>query len=157
MRNQSAIDPPVRLFGMSNLANLQRFIDAQDPVYQDVIEELAAGRKTSHWMWFVFPQLDGLGRSEMAKHYAIASSVEALAYWQHPVLGERFKQCIELVMAVKGKTAFQIFGTPDDLKFCSSLTLFAAVLPDVPLFKMALEKYFKGQGDPRTVELLRRP
>lgn len=139
---------------MTDPHNLQRFIDAQSPVYEEVLAELAAGEKTSHWMWFVFPQHTELGRSAMAQHYGIASREEALAYWQHPVLGARLKECVELVLAVKGKTAFRIFGSPDDLKFRSSLTLFSQAEPDEPLFKRALAKYFGGIGDPRTLELL---
>ena len=135
--------------------NIQRFTDAQNPVYEEVLAELAAGRKTSHWMWFVFPQHKELGRSAMAQRYGIASKEEAQAYWQHPVLGARLRECIELVLAVKGKTAFQIFGSPDDLKFRSSLTLFSKVAPDEPLFQRALEKYFDGVSDDRTLELLR--
>ena len=115
---------------MTNSHNLQRFIDAQDPVYEEVLAELTAGQKTSHWMWFVFPQHKELGRSSMALRYGIASREEAQAYWQHPVLGARLRECIELALAVKGRTAFQIFGSPDDLKFRSSMTLFSKVAPD---------------------------
>ena len=137
--------------------DLQRFVEAQDPIYDQVRSELAAGTKTSHWMWFVFPQLQGLGRSSMAIKYEIGFMHEARAYWQHPILGARLKECIELVMAVKGKTAFQIFGTPDDQKLRSSLTLFAEAVPEEPLFQRALTKYFDGRNDPRTIELLARP
>ena len=139
---------------MTDSHNLQRFIDAQDPVYEEVLAELTAGQKTSHWIWFVFPQHKELGRSAMAQHYGIASKEEAQAYWQHPVIGARLRECIELVLAVKGKTAFQIFGSPDDLKFRSSLTLFSQAEPAEPLFKRALAKYFGGIGDSRTLELL---
>jgi uncharacterized protein (DUF1810 family) len=138
---------------MNDSHNLQRFIDAQDPVYEEVLAELTAGQKTSHWIWFVFPQHKELGRSAMAQHYGIASKEEAHAYWQHPVLGARLRECVELVLAVKGKTAFQIFGSPDDLKFRSSLTLFSQAEPDEPLFQRALAKYFGGIGDSRTLEL----
>ncbi len=140
---------------MTDPNNLQRFIDAQSPVYDQVVAELSAGKKTSHWMWFVFPQLDGLGRSGMAQRTAITSREQARAYWQHPVLGKRLRECIELVLAIKGKTVFQILDTPDDLKFRSCLTLFAAVLPDEPVFSLALDKYFAGGGDAKTIELLR--
>jgi uncharacterized protein (DUF1810 family) len=140
---------------MTDPNNLQRFIDAQAPVYEQVVAELSAGKKTSHWMWFVFPQLDGLGRSSMAQRFAITSREQARAYWQHPVLGTRLRECIELMLAIKGKTAFQILDTPDDLKFRSCLTLFAAVLPDEPVFSLALKRYFAGSGDAKTVELLR--
>jgi len=139
---------------MTDAHNLQRFTDAQDPVYEEVLAELAAGQKTSHWMWFVFPQHKDLGRSAMAQYYGIASKEEALAYWQHPVLGARLRECVELVLAVTGKTAFQIFGSPDDLKLRSSLTLFSQAEPDEPLFQRALAKYFGAISDSRTLELL---
>ena len=136
--------------------DLHRFVEAQDPIYGQIRAELTAGAKTSHWMWFVFPQLQGLGRSAMAVKYEIASLEEAQAYWRHPVLGARLKECVELVLAVKGKSAFQIFGTLDDLKFRSSMTVFCRAVPDEPLFKRALDKYCEGREDPRTVELLAR-
>lgn len=136
--------------------DLQRFVDAQDRVYGQIRSELAAGSKTSHWMWFVFPQLQGLGRSAMAVKYEIVSRQEAQAYWQHTILSPRLKECVELVLAVKGKTAFQIFGTPDDLKFRSCMTLFAHAVPDELVFRRALVKYFDGRDDPRTMELLAR-
>ena len=136
--------------------DLQRFVDAQDRVFGQIRAELAAGAKTSHWMWFVFPQLQGLGRSAMAVKYEIVSRQEAQAYWQHTILGARLKECVESVLAVKGKTAFQIFGTPDDLKFRSSMTLFSQAVPDEPVFKRALIKYFDGRDDSRTMELLAR-
>lgn len=139
---------------MTDVHNLQRFVDAQNPVYEDVVAELAAGRKASHWMWFVFPQHKDLGRSSMALRFGIASREEAQAYWQHPVLGIRLRECVELALAVKGKTEFQIFGSPDDLKFRSSMTLFSKVAPEEPLFQRALAKYFGGVGDARTLELL---
>ena len=141
---------------MAAQLHFDRFVTAQDAIYGDVCAELAAGEKTSHWMWFIFPQLEGLGRSTMAIQYGIASQGEAGAYWQHPTLGARLKECVELVLAVKGKNAFLIFGTPDDLKFRSSMTLFSYAVPDEPLFKRALTKYFQGRDDPRTVELLAR-
>ena len=140
---------------MNDPHNLQRFIDAQDPVYDEVVAELTAGKKTSHWIWFVFPQFDGLGRSGMARRYAIRSKEEALAHWNHPVLGARLRECIEKMMAIRGKTAFQILGTPDDLKFQSCLTLFATLAPNELLFKQALEKYYEGKVDTKTLELLR--
>jgi len=140
---------------MTDPHNLQRFIDAQEPVYRQVVAELAAGEKRSHWMWFVFPQLDGLGRSSMAQRFAIRSREEAKAYWQHPVLGSRLRECIGLMLAIKGKSALEILDTPDDLKFRSCLTLFAAVLPDETAFARALKKYFAGGGDSRTLALLR--
>lgn len=136
--------------------DLQRFVDAQDPIYDQVRAELTAGAKASHWMWFVFPQLQGLGRSGMAVKYEIQSLEEAKAYWLHPVLGARLRECVELVLGVKGKSAFQIFGTPDDLKFRSSMTLFLRAVPEEPLFRRVLTKYCNGREDPRTVELLAR-
>ena len=139
---------------MADLHDLQRFVLAQEPVYPQVCAELAAGAKTSHWMWFVFPQLKALGRSATAQHFGIASRAEAQAYWRHPVLGPRLKACSELVVAIEGKTALQIFRSPDDLKFRSSMTLFAPVAPEEPVFNRALAKYFGGEGDARTLELL---
>ncbi len=139
---------------MADPHNLQRFVLAQHPVYQQVCAELAAGRKTSHWMWFVFPQLKGLGRSAIAQHFGIASKEEAEAYWHHALLGARLKECTLLVLAVEGRTALQIFGSPDDLKFHSSLTLFAQVAPHELVFQRALARYFDGECDPRTLALL---
>jgi uncharacterized protein (DUF1810 family) len=135
--------------------DLQRFVDAQDPIYRQVCAELAAGAKTSHWMWFVFPQLRGLGRSANAEHFGIASKDEARAYLQHPVLGPRLSECTRIVLEVEGRTAAQIFGSPDDMKFRSSMTLFAAVADD-PLFSRAIEKYFDGD-DQATIAMLQRP
>ena len=134
--------------------NLQRFVDAQEPVYQRVCDELRAGRKTSHWMWFIFPQIAGLGRSETARRYAIASRAEARAYLDHPVLGPRLRECTRLVNRVEGRSVHQIFGAPDDLKFHSSMTLFATVAPDEGVFQEALAKYFGGALDQATVERL---
>jgi uncharacterized protein (DUF1810 family) len=138
---------------MTDPFHLQRFVDAQQGVYAQVCAELAAGCKRSHWMWFVFPQLQGLGRSATAQHYGIASKAEAQAYWAHPLLGPRLKQCTDLVLAVDGRSAQQIFGPPDDLKFRSSMTLFAQATGE-PVFTRALQKYFDGEADPRTIELL---
>lgn len=133
---------------------LQRFVDAQAPVIERVLGELARGAKASHWMWFVFPQLKGLGRSAIAQHYGIASLDEAQAYWHHPLLGPRLRQCAALVLAVEGKSALQIFGSPDDLKFCSSMTLFERAAPDEAVFAQAIAKYFGGRRDQRTLDLL---
>ncbi len=131
--------------------DLARFVAAQDPVYARVTAELAAGRKSSHWMWFVFPQLEGLGGSAMAQRYAICSLEEAAAYLAHPVLGPRLKECVRLVNTVDGRSARDIFGHPDDLKLRSSMTLFAATAPQEPLFTRALQKYFAGAADPLTL------
>jgi uncharacterized protein (DUF1810 family) len=138
---------------MTDPFDLQRFVDAQHGICEQACAELAAGCKRSHWMWFVFPQLKGLGRSATAQHYGIASKAEAQAYWAHPLLGPRLKQCTDLVLAVDGRSAQQIFGPPDDLKFRSSMTLFAQATGE-PVFTRALQKYFDGEADPRTIELL---
>ena len=119
-----------------------------------VLRELAAGRKTSHWMWFVFPQIAGLGRSEMARRYAIISRDEAVAYLADPVLGPRLVQCTALVIAVDGRSAHDIFRSPDDMKFHSSMTLFDAVSPAANIFSSALAKYFGGKRDAATLTLL---
>jgi uncharacterized protein (DUF1810 family) len=135
--------------------DLGRFLAAQEPVLAQVCAELAAGRKRSHWMWFIFPQLRGLGSSPMAQRYAIASLDEARAYLAHPVLGERLRRCTELVNGVEGRSIQEIFGYPDELKFRSSMTLFAHAAAGAPEpFVSALAKYFAGEGDPRTRELL---
>ncbi|MGZ8253226.1 MAG: DUF1810 domain-containing protein [Burkholderiaceae bacterium] len=135
--------------------DLERFIEAQDAVYDTVRQELRAGRKATHWMWFVFPQLRGLGHSTTATYYGIGSTAETLAYLGHPVLGPRLRECVDLVLGVEGSTAQRIFGSPDDLKFHSSMTLFAAAAPNEPLFQRALQKYYGGKSDPRTISKLR--
>lgn len=132
--------------------DLQRFVEAQAGVYDTALAELKRGRKTSHWMWFVFPQIAGLGHSQTAQFYALASLDEARAYLAHPVLGPRLIACVEAVNAVEGRTAHQIFGSPDDLKFRSCLTLFAAVTPPRDVFTRALDRYFDGQPDAKTLE-----
>lgn len=134
--------------------NLDRFVEAQAPVYPRALAELTAGSKQSHWMWFVFPQLSGLGRSPMAQHYAIHSLDEARSYLAHPLLGARLKECTSAVLGVMAKSAHEIFDTPDDLKFHSSMTLFAHAAPDEPLFRAALEKYFDGKEDELTARKL---
>ena len=140
---------------MSNLYNLQRFVAAQDPVFERVLAELGAGSKLGHWMWFIFPQLKGLGHSELANFYGIGSREEAEAYLEHPVLGPRLRECTELVNGLEGRPINAILGYPDDLKFRSSMTLFSLVSPADQLFRKALEKYFGGEPDQRTVDLLR--
>nr|WP_298682288.1 DUF1810 domain-containing protein [uncultured Dongia sp.] len=140
---------------MSDPHNLQRFLDAQAPVYAAVTAELQAGRKTSHWMWFIFPQLAGLGRSERARFFAIADLTEARAYLAHPALGARLTACTGWVNAVEGRDAHAIFGSPDDLKFHSSMTLFHAAAIDPAIFQAALDKYFRGVPDRATLALLR--
>jgi uncharacterized protein (DUF1810 family) len=132
--------------------DLERFVKAQDPLYARIAAELRAAVKKSHWMWFVFPQIAGLGHSFMAQRFAIVSLDEAKAYLRHPALGARLRECADLVLHVNGKSARDIFGSPDDLKFCSCMTLFAHAAPDETLFRAALEKYFHGEEDSATVE-----
>lgn len=135
--------------------DLNRFVQAQAPVYSDVRAELSGGCKRSHWMWFVFPQIDGLGFSATSRRYSIKSLDEAHAYLAHPLLGERLLECTRAVLAVEGRTAFEIFGSPDDMKLQSSMTLFAAISPAGSDFVVLLEKYFNSKRDPRTVGLIR--
>ncbi|WP_433769839.1 DUF1810 domain-containing protein [Pseudomonas putida] len=134
--------------------NLQRFIQAQDPVFDRVQAELDAGHKRSHWMWFVFPQFAGLGDSDMSKRYAIRSREEALAYLEHPLLGARLRICTQEVLNIQQRSVAAIFGHPDDLKFHSSMTLFAQVAPEDSLFHQALNQYFHGILDDWTLSLL---
>lgn len=136
--------------------NLARFIEAQARVYKDVLAELRAGRKQSHWMWFIFPQLAGLGRSTTALHFSIASIDEANAYLTDPLLGARLEECTTLVLDVDGKSAEQIFGFPDWAKFRSSMTLFAEAATGRSLFHEALEKYYSGEPDAETLAILQR-
>jgi uncharacterized protein (DUF1810 family) len=139
---------------MTDPFQLQRFVDAQAPVFADVLDELRAGQKTSHWIWFIFPQRQELGRSAMARHYGITSLAEAVAYLAHPLLGARLLECTELMLAVNGETALQILGSQDDLKFCSCMTLFRAARPDLPVWDAALRKFFDGKADAATTALL---
>lgn len=134
--------------------DLNRFLQAQEGVYAAALAELRAGRKTSHWMWFVFPQIDGLGRSQTARFFAVKSLAEARAYLAHPVLGTRLRECAAAVLGVAGRTASEIFGYPDDLKFRSSMTLFERAAPDCDLFSDALDRFFEGSRDRLTQELL---
>jgi len=133
--------------------NFQRFLDAQEPVFSSVIAELGAGRKRTHWMWFIFPQIIGLGRSSTANHYAIRSLTDAGHYLKHPILGPRLVQCTELVLQHTQTRIGDIFGFPDDLKFHSSMTLFAKVAPEQPCFQRALSAFFNDQFDERTLAL----
>jgi uncharacterized protein (DUF1810 family) len=142
---------------MSDAFDLDRFVRAQDPVLDQVRRELGEGRKRSHWMWFVFPQLRGLGRSATAQRYGIGSLDEARAYLAHPVLGPRLVECTGLVNRVEGRSAYEIFGSPDDLKFRSSMTLFASADPEALAFRMALGKHFGGALEALTVEKLGHP
>jgi uncharacterized protein (DUF1810 family) len=139
---------------MDDPYNLKRFVDAQTAVYERVVDELRQGRKQSHWMWFIFPQIKGLGSSAMAMKFAIASRGEAQAYLDHPILGPRLRQCTRLVIAAPERSIEQILGYPDDLKFRSSMTLFAAVAADGKEFADALDKFYGGKADPATLERL---
>ena len=134
--------------------DLQRFVDAQGDVYDHALVEITQGMKRTHWMWFIFPQIDGLGSSAAARHFAIKTREEAEAYLRHPVLGPRLVACAEAALAVGGRSARQIFGSPDDLKLRSSATLFAAVAPSGSVFERVLEKYFDSRPDQRTLALL---
>jgi uncharacterized protein (DUF1810 family) len=140
---------------MTDPFDLQRFLDAQAPVYPRVLAELRRGQKQSHWMWFIFPQLAGLGHSPMAHRSAISSRDEAIAYLGHGVLGSRLRECTALVNAAETRTIREILGSPDDLKFCSSMTLFGAVSSDTE-FAEALSKFYGGTPDKRTLDLLAR-
>ena len=131
--------------------DLARFISAQDAVYDRVIAELQRGRKTGHWMWFIFPQIEGLGSSAISRQYAISGWEEAKAYLQHPVLGPRLRECTQLALAIEGSPIEEIFDYPDDLKFRSSMTLFARVADENEIFVAALEKYFDGEQDRLTL------
>jgi len=134
--------------------DLNRFVVAQERVYESVRAELRAGRKTSHWMWFVFPQIAGLGFSPTAQFYAIASLAEAKAYLAHPILGPRLRQCASLVLEIEGRSLLEIFGQPDNLKFRSSMTLFARAAPEEMVFAQNLRKYCGGEEDAATVAQL---
>ncbi len=134
---------------------LQRFLDAQEPVYDDVLSELRSGRKATHWMWFIFPQIAGLGHSEPSRFYAISDAAEAEAYLSHPVLGPRLVECCDVLLALQGKSATDIFGSPDDLKLKSSMTLFASVSPPRSVFATVLERYYGGSHDQKTLDILK--
>ena len=137
-----------------DLYNLERFVEAQAPVFEQVSSELHAGRKMSHWMWFIFPQIAGLGRSPTAIEYAISGVDEARAFLAHPILGPRLKECTQLVLLVENRIAAQIFGSPDDMKFRSCMTLFAQASPEDDIFSSALQKYFRGIPDQMTLDRL---
>ncbi len=136
--------------------NLQRFVDAQEHVYTRVVAELTAGEKRSHWMWFIFPQLQGLGASVTSQLYGIASRSEAIAYLEHPVLGARLRECTQLVVDVTGRRIDRIFSYSDHLKFASCMTLFDAAAANRAIYRAALDKYFDGRRDPLTLDLLSR-
>ncbi|MFZ0606203.1 MAG: DUF1810 domain-containing protein [Xanthobacteraceae bacterium] len=139
---------------MDDPFDLQRFVDAQAPVYQRVVAELRHGQKQSHWMWFIFPQIEGLGSSPMAQRFAIASRAEAKAYFDHPLLGPRLRECTRLVVAVQDRAIDAILGYPDDLKFRSSMTLFASVAEDRTDFVAALDRFYGGEMDRATLQRL---
>jgi uncharacterized protein (DUF1810 family) len=138
-----------------NSFDFQRFLNAQENIISDVYAELAQGKKRSHWMWFVFPQLTALGRSVTAVKYGIESSEQAQAYLAHPELRSRLLRCIELALTHPTRSAHEIFGSPDDLKFQSSMTLFREAEPDLPQFQQALDTFYDGKPDERTIELLK--
>jgi uncharacterized protein (DUF1810 family) len=134
--------------------NLNRFLQAQARDYEKALSEIKCGRKRTHWMWYIFPQFDGLAFSSTSKHYAIKSVDEAKAYLNHSILGTRLLECTKAVMAVEGRSASQIFGSPDDLKLHSCVTLFASVSPEGSVFERLLEKYYNGMRDEKTMGLL---
>ena len=134
--------------------SLDRFLDAQEAVFTDVCAELAAGHKRSHWMWFIFPQLGALGRSSTARHFGLEDLAQAVSYWRHPVLGERLRRCTALVLDVRGRTAHEIFGSPDDLKLRSCMTLLEIAAPAESGFGKVLDRYYAGDRDALTVQLV---
>jgi len=139
---------------MAEPYNLERFVAAQEGVHERALAELRAGEKRSHWMWFIFPQIAGLGFSPMAQRYAIGSLDEARAYLAHPVLGDRLRACTAAVNGVTGRSAHALFGSPDDVKFRSSMTLFTRAAPEEPLFAAVMARYFDGEPDPLTLAKL---
>ena len=139
------------------MSDLERFVDAQRDVYAQALSEIRAGRKRSHWMWFIFPQITGLGSSATSKHFAIRDRAEAEAYLRHPILGPRLLELVQAVLDLAGTSASEIFGYPDDLKLQSSATLFSAVSEPGSVFDRLLQQYFDGQHDRRTLDLLRTP
>jgi uncharacterized protein (DUF1810 family) len=134
--------------------DLNRFLQAQQNAYQRALSEIRSGRKRSHWMWYIFPQYDGLGFSSTSKRYAIKSVAEAEAYLRHSVLGPRLVECAEAVLGVEGRSASEVFGSPDDIKLRSCVTLFAAVSPPGSVFERVLEKFFRGVRDEKTLRLM---
>ena len=138
----------------ANAHDLSRFVAAQEPVYGAALAEIRRGHKETHWMWFVFPQIEGLGSSPMAQRYAIRSRAEAEAYLAHPVLGSRLEECARAALAIKGRSAGEIFGSPDDLKLRSCATLFASVSPPESVFHRLLDRFYGGEPDPATLRRL---
>jgi uncharacterized protein (DUF1810 family) len=143
----------VNISGAGDPHNLSRFVQAQETVYDQAISEIKRGRKQSHWMWYIFPQFDGLGFSATSRRYSIKSLAEAEAYLSHPVLGPRLIECTEAAIGVKGRSAFEIFGSPDDMKLRSSATLFACVSPAGSVFERVLDTFFQGERDEKTLSL----
>ena len=139
---------------MTTETRLAEFVAAQDPVYDDVLRELAGGRKETHWIWFIFPQIAGLGFSAMSRRFGIASKAEARSYLKHAVLGPRLRECTGLLLALPIRDISSVLGYPDDLKFRSSMTLFAAAAPEESIFQAALQKFFGGNPDAATLSLL---
>lgn len=135
--------------------DLARFREEQDVVYASVIKELKAGKKRTHWMWFIFPEVEGLGQSSISRHYAIKSRQEANGYLSDPVLGKRLLECATALLEIEGKSAYDIFGYPDDLKLHSSMTLFFMIAPEQPVFGQVLQKYFSNNKDARTIEIFK--
>lgn len=142
------------VIGREDQFELDRFISAQERVYDRVLTELRSGQKRSHWMWYIFPQIDGLGQSSTTKHYSIKSMEEARQYLKHSILGARLLECAEAVLATEGRSVSEIFGYPDDLKLKSCMTLFAAVADPGSVFDRVIDKYFGGQRDNRTLQLI---
>jgi len=137
-----------------SMTDLKRFLDAQENTFSEALAELKAGKKRTHWMWFVFPQVAGLGNSPMAVRYAINSREEAQDYLGHPLLGSRLRECASALLGVQGRTANEIMGFPDDLKLKSSMTLFAALSNADPVFRQVLEHYYQGEQDEKTLQIL---
>ena len=140
--------------GAGDPHNLSRFVQAQEDDYEQALAEIRSGRKRSHWMWYIFPQIDGLGFSSTSRRYSIKSVAEAEAYLSHPVLGPRLVECAEATLRVEGRSAFEIFGSPDEMKLRSCATLFACVAPAGSVFDRLIDKYFQGQRDGKTLHLL---
>jgi uncharacterized protein (DUF1810 family) len=140
--------------GAGDSHNLSRFVQAQEDDYEQALAEISSGRKRSHWMWYIFPQIDGLGFSSTSRRYSIKSVAEAEAYLSHPVLGPRLVECAEAALRVEGRSAFEIFGSPDEMKLRSCATLFACVAPAASVFDRLIDKYFQGRRDGKTLHLL---
>ena len=140
--------------GASDPYDLRRFMDAQAGEYEVALSEVRSGRKRSHWMWYIFPQCDGLGFSSTSRRYAIKSAAEAVEHLRHPVLGPRLVECCEAALAIEGRSASEVFGSPDDVKLQSCATLFAAVSPAESVFEQVLVKFFRGEWDEKTLRLL---